>query len=127
MEAVGCISNGKELLRAILTFGYSCSLDSPTKIELQNVKTDLKEEQTIILAIDKRMGYFDGLKDAADTLVSESSQVLDLTKSFRQSLVQAKEVLKNDYTAEDIEENMGDLDFANDFATSLNDVLDQLK
>jgi hypothetical protein len=70
LESVGCINNGKELLRAIFTLGLACLLgQSDTKKEMLNVKADLLEEKTIIEAISKRMNYFDGLTDAAGELV----------------------------------------------------------
>lgn len=70
LKAVGCVNNGKELLRAIFTLGLACLLgQSDTKKEMLNVQADLKEEQAIIQAISKRMNYFDKLTDAADELV----------------------------------------------------------
>jgi hypothetical protein len=75
----------------------------------------------------KRMTYFDDLKASADTLVKETAGVLDTTKTYRQALVLARNVLENDYTPEDVAENMGDVDFANDFAEALWESLDELK
>jgi len=127
MKSIGCVNNGRELLRAIFTLGISCAFDSNTKREYENVKVDLKEEQTIIQAITKRMDYFDDLKESANTLVKESAGILKTTKAFKQSLEQAKTFLERDYTPEDIKENMGDVDFANDFAESLFAALEELK
>lgn len=87
MKAAGCVNNGRELLRSIFTLGISCAFDSNTKKEYENVKVDLLEEKTIIEALSKRMGFFDDLKDAADTLVKESAGILNLTRSYRQGLV----------------------------------------
>jgi hypothetical protein len=127
LKSVGCINNGKELLRAIFTLGLACLLDqSDTKKEMLNVQADLKEEQAIIQAISKRMNYFDDLKSAADTLVQESQGVIQTTLAFKQGLTVAKNVLERDYTPEDIEENMGDVDFANDFASELMKTLNEL-
>ena len=75
----------------------------------------------------KRMTYFDDLKESADTLVKETAGVLDTTKTFRQALVVAKNMLENDYSPEDVAENMGDVDFANDFAEALYESLDELR
>jgi len=44
MKSVGCVNNGRELLRVIFTLGISCLFDSNTKREFENVKVDLKEE-----------------------------------------------------------------------------------
>jgi len=114
-------------LRAIFTLGLSCLWDSNTKREYENVKVDLKEEQTIIQALAKRMNYFDALKASADTLVKESAGVLDTTKAFKQALVSCKTMLERDFTPEDVKENMGDVDFANDFAEALYAALQELK
>lgn len=73
------------------------------------------------------MNYFDDLLESAHTLVRESAGVLDTTKTFRQALVQAKTVLERDYTPSDVAENLGDVDFANDFAEELHKTLSELK
>jgi hypothetical protein len=59
MKSIGCVNNSQELLKAIFTFGIACAFDNNTKIKLQNVKASLIEEETILKAILKRMGYFD--------------------------------------------------------------------
>ena len=127
MKSIGCVNNGRELLRAIFTLGLACLFDNDTKKEMMNVRADLREEQAIIQAISKRMNYFDDLLGAAETLVKESQHVLELTKGFKQALVVAKTVLERDYTPEDVEENLGDVDFANDFAMELWKTMDELK
>lgn len=91
-----------------------------------NVQADLKEEAAIIQAISKRMNYFDGLLGSAHSLVKEAAGVLNTTKVMKQALVQARNVLTRDYTPEDIEENLGDVDFANDFANELLKTLNEL-
>jgi hypothetical protein len=80
MKSAGCVNNSGELLRAIFTFGIACAFDSPTKIKLANVRTDLKEEETILKAILKRMGYFDALVNSAKELTKQSSGLLESTK-----------------------------------------------
>lgn len=91
-----------------------------------NVKADLQEEKAIVEAISKRMNYFDDLLGAANTLVKESEGVIQTTKAFEQGLVQAKRVLDKEYTEEEIRDNMGDIDFANDFAEELEKTLNEL-
>lgn len=127
MKSIGCVNNGTELLRAIFTLGLACLMPNDTKKEYLNVKADLREEQAIINAIGKRMNYFDDLLGSAHTLVAESEAVLRTTKTFRQALVKAKTILERDYTPDDIEENLGDVDFANDFAEELYKTLHELK
>jgi len=127
MKAIGCVNNGAELLRAIFTLGLACLFDNDTKKEMRNVKADLLEEQTIMNAIAKRMDYFDDLLGAAKTVVKEAAGVVNTTKTFRQALVLAKKILEKDYTQEDIEENLGDVDFANDFSDELMKTLQDLR
>lgn len=91
-----------------------------------NVQADLKEEKAIIEALSGRMDYFDGLMENAHTLVKEAAGVLETTKTFKQALTVAKTVLERDYTPEDIAENLGDVDFANDFAEELEITLNEL-
>lgn len=43
LKATGCINNSAELLRAIFTLGIACTWDNPTKVKLQNARTDLHE------------------------------------------------------------------------------------
>jgi hypothetical protein len=128
LKSVGCVNNGKELLRAIFTLGLACLLgQSDTKKEMLNIKADLQEQAAIINAIGKRMNYFDDLLGSAHTLVKESAAVLNTTKTFKAALVVAKTILERDYTPEDIAENLGDVDFANDFSVELMKTLNTLK
>jgi hypothetical protein len=63
-----------------------------------NVKADLVEEKTIMEAINKRMNYFDGLVESSQTLVEQSSKLLEVTKSFRQALTVARNEIKMDFS-----------------------------
>jgi hypothetical protein len=127
LKSVGCVNNGKELLRAIFTLGLACLLgQSDTKKEMLNVQADLKEEAAIIKAISKRMNYFDGLMGSAKTLVTEAAAVMKTTVTFKNALIKAKTILTRDYTPADIAENLGDVDFANDFAYELEKTLHEL-
>jgi polyribonucleotide nucleotidyltransferase len=73
------------------------------------------------------MNYFDDLLGAAHTLVKEAAGLVETTKNFRTALEVAQNVLKKDYTPEDIAENLGDVDFANEFAQELWKVMNELK
>jgi len=44
LATIGCVNNGTELLRAIMTFGLACNWDNDTKKEYLNVRADLREE-----------------------------------------------------------------------------------
>lgn len=72
------------------------------------------------------MDYFNGLLGNANTLVKEAAGLMETTKTFKQALTVAKNVLDKDYTPEDIAENLGDVDFANDFAEELEKTLHEL-
>lgn len=130
LKKIGCVNNGAELLRAIFTLGLACAGlfgENDTKKEMMNIKADLREQQAIMNAILKRMNYFDDLLGSAKTLVKEAAGVINTTKTFKQALTVAKTVLERDYKASDIAENLGDVDFANDFAEELFKTLDELK
>lgn len=78
-------------------------------------------------AILKRMDYFDGLLGSAKDLVSAAGEAVNLTKAFRQGLTHAHDSLTKDFTESDIEENMGDVDFANDYTDELLKIENELK
>jgi len=127
MKSIGCVNNSGELLRAIFTLGIACAFDSPTKKKFLNVKADIQEEAAIMNALAKRMFYFDELVGSAHTLVTESAGMLKTTRDFEQGLKVSRGELVSDFTPSDIEENLGDCDFANDFAESLKENLDNLR
>lgn len=72
------------------------------------------------------MGYFDKLVDSAKELTTQASGLLESTKKFRAVLADTANELKTDYGDADIAENMGDVDFANDFAEELLNTLNTL-
>lgn len=65
------------------------------------------------------MGYFDGLVGSAQTLLTQAAGLLETTKQFKSDMTHVRDELKNDFKEEDIKDNMGDVDFANDMAESL--------
>jgi hypothetical protein len=119
LKATGCVNNAAELMRAIFSFGIACAFDNDTQVKLKNMREDLKEEKVIMVALLKRMGYFDGLVGVAKELTKQATGLMETTKSFRSKLANTKEELEQDYRPEDIEDNLGDVDFANDFAETL--------
>lgn len=78
-------------------------------------------------AILKRIDYFDGLLGSAKDLVAAADEAINVTKHFRQGLQHAHTTLTRDFTEADIEENMGDIDFANDYTEELLKVENELK
>ena len=65
------------------------------------------------------MGYFEGVVAAAGTLTYEASNLLQITKTFENRLQDAYRELREDFTDEEIDENVWDEDFANNFAERL--------
>ena len=65
------------------------------------------------------MDYFDGLSAVAATLTAEATGLLEQTKKMQNRLDDAMRELKQDYTDEEIEDNLWDEDFANEFAERL--------
>jgi hypothetical protein len=72
------------------------------------------------------MIYFDNLKKLSNVLVEESTGLLDLTKEFRQKLEDTKYELEQDFTDDEIDDQLGDVDFVNDFAEQLFEALNNL-
>lgn len=72
------------------------------------------------------MGYFDKLVDSAKELTTQASGLLESTKKFRAVLADTKAELEEDFKDDDIAENMGDVDFANDFAEELLNLVENL-
>lgn len=62
----------------------------------------------------------------ARTLTAEASGLLDVAKEFRSKIASTKNQLSQDFTDEEIDDQLGDVDFMNDFAEQLYDALDQL-
>jgi hypothetical protein len=87
----------------------------------------LDEEKIILTALSKRMNYFDGLVNVAKTLTRQATGLMETTKSFRSKLSSTRDELMQDYRPEDIDENLGDVDFANDFAETLFGTLNNLQ
>lgn len=52
------------------------------------------------------MNYFDGLVKTAGTLTAEATGLLETTKKFGNRLEDTKRELEQDFTAEEIEDNL---------------------
>ena len=63
----------------------------------------------------------------ARTLTQEASGLLDVTKEFRSKLQSTKKDISQNFTDEEIDDQLGDVDFMNDFAEQLFDTLNGLK
>lgn len=51
---------------------------------------------------------------------------MDVTKEFKSKIESAKYELEQDFTDEEIDDQLGDEDFLNDFASQLHEALDNL-
>lgn len=110
----------------ILTFGGACRKAAELKRKLNAQIGELNAQITAAGRLDKRFHYFDGLKKLAKTLTAEASGLLDITKEFRSKLESTQKELSQDFTDEEIDDQLGDEDFMNDFAESLFEALDSL-
>lgn len=77
-------------------------------------------------SLDKRFHYFKQLTDLAKTLTAESSGLLDVAKEFQAKLKSTQAQLAQDFTPEEIDDQLGDIDFMNDFAEQLFEALNSL-
>jgi len=119
MKSLGCVNNSGELLRAIFTLGIACLFDSPTKKKMMNVRADIQEEKAIMEALAKRLFYFDDLKDSGKKLLHTAGETIKTVRHFESALKTMSTALKQDFNDKEIDENLGDIDFANIFAESL--------
>jgi hypothetical protein len=110
----------------IFTFGAACRKASELRNKLNSQIGSLRAEMSAAAKLDKRFHYFDSLKTLAKTLTQEASGLLDITKEFRSKLESTQKELTQDFTDEEIDDQLGDVDFLNDFAETLFDALDSL-
>lgn len=111
----------------IFTFGASCRNAAKLRNELNSKIGNLKAETSVANSLNKRFNYFDNLKKLAATLTQEATGLLDVTKEFRSKLQGTQKELEQDFTEEEIDDQLGDVDFMNDFAEQLFDALDRLR
>ena len=74
-----------------------------------------------------KMMYFDGLVNSAKTLTAEATGILEVAKKLGSRLADAKRELEQDFTDEEIDDNLWDEDFAADFAERLFEALNRLE
>jgi len=72
------------------------------------------------------MFYFDGLLKTASALTAEATGLLTVVKTLENRLSDTKRELEQDFTDEEIEENLWDEDFAADYAERLYEALERL-
>jgi len=72
------------------------------------------------------MFYFDGLGKTAALLVSEATGLLETTKKLENRIEDTKRELIQDFSDEEIDDNLWDEDFANEFAERLFESLTRL-
>lgn len=111
----------------IFTFGAACKKAEKLRNELNSKIGNLKAEMSAAQKLDKRFHYFDQLKKLAGTLTEEASGLLDVTKELQSKMQGTYNELVQDFTDEEIDDQLGDVDFANDFAEQLMEALDRLK
>jgi len=110
----------------IFTFGAACRAASKLKADLNTKLSALKYEIAAAEKLNKRFHYFDSLKKLAGTLTQEATGLLDTTKEFRTKIESTKYELEQDFTDDEIDDQLGDVDFLNDFAEQLFEALNNL-
>jgi predicted nucleic acid-binding Zn-ribbon protein len=110
----------------IFTFGAACRAADKIRDKLNATIGTLKAETAAANKINQRFFYFDGLKTLASTLTDEASGILDTAKDLRTKLEGTRRELEQDFTDDEIDDQLGDIDFANDFAEQLYEALQRL-
>jgi hypothetical protein len=83
--------------------------------------SDLIPDKSVSKSLLSRGAVSDGLV----ALIFKS--LLDVTKEFRSKLVTTQKELEQDFNDDEIDDQLGDVDFMNDFAEQLYDALDRLR
>ena len=110
----------------IFTFGESCRKAADLRNKLNSQIGSLKAEIEVSAKLDKRFHYFDSLKTLAKTLTEEASGLLDNTKEFKSQLLSVQKELENNFTDDEIDDQLGDDFFLNDFAEMLYETIERL-
>jgi hypothetical protein len=111
----------------IFTFGAACRKAASLRNKLNSQIGNLRAEMAAAQKLDKRFHYFDSLKRLAATLTQEASGLLDVTKEFRSKLEGTKKELEQDFNDSEIDDQLGDEDFVNDYAEQLFEALERLE
>ena len=90
------------------------------------IREKLGKKLEVYKGMNKRMHYFDGLKKLGRTLTQESTGLLDVAKDLRTGITTTLHILKNDFTADEIEfafedpdDDMWITDFTNGFKEAI--------
>ena len=111
---------------AMLTLGISCIIKGKEQSKLKTIQREFKDQLAVSKKLMGKMFYFDSLVKTAATLTMEATGLLETTKKLGNRLEDTKRELEQDFTDEEIEDNLFDEDFANDFAERLFESLDRL-
>jgi hypothetical protein len=104
---------------AIFSLGLSCLSFHIRANRIRDIKRDWEKELSIVQSLSDKMFYFDGIVNVAKHFNSEASLLLETTKVLSNSLGDTKTVLEEEYTDDEIIDNLFDEDFANEFASTL--------
>lgn len=74
-----------------------------------------------------QMFYFGDLVGAAANLTAQATKLLEVTKKLENRLGDARRELEQDFTDDEIDENLWDEDFAIDFAERLHDSITRVQ
>lgn len=127
IQRTGCVNNGAEMMKAIFTLGIICAFDSTTKRQLKELKAQYTFEADLASKMVSKFDYFDDLTKMTRTLSREAVGLTKTTKTFRQAIKNTRDKLLNDFNEGEVAANLGDVDFANDFANDLYGELMKLK
>lgn len=100
-------------------FTKACSKAAAVKAKFLKKNRRFESRLRLFTKLQTDMKYFKGLTKISQDLQKETIGLLGLTREFRQALSNAQNELKNDFTDENIEDELGDVDFMNEFAETL--------
>jgi len=110
----------------IFSFGATCREAAKIRAKLNEQIGQLNAEISAGEKVNKRFHYFDSLKKLAGTLTEEAAGLLDITKELKSKLSGTLRELEQDFTDDEIDDQLGDEDFLNDFAEQLFEAIERL-
>lgn len=96
----------------IFTFGAACRAADKIRNKLNATIANLKAETAAANKVNQRWHYFDNLKKLAGTLTSEATGILDTSKDLKTKMEGTYRELDQDFTDDEINDQLEDEDFA---------------
>jgi len=120
-------ARGCDWWEAIFTLGIKCAMEDGVKNDLRKVKRRFSAQIKVTKSLQGKFDYFDGLKMIAKKLIAVAEAEKDNQKEFYSKMQTVSSQLKDDFTNEEIMDNLEDEDFLfPDFVEQFQDLINLL-